>query len=386
METNTPHTKIGMSRFIPIIVCFAIFFTSCARAPAGPSEEEIQQMWQEQYDLGMRHLADGNYSEAIIAFTVAIQIDEKHPDAFYGRGQAYFGAIDDDKISTLALPDEVLAAGQMADYCYTSALSDIERAIELNPEEPSYYDTVMTFAMKFGDIDTVIKFGKLKFETTNDENLRDLYNSAVTGYTLMDKLAAAFESGNDESVFALMQGEEYESLLNLQTYMKRPVLRDYNGGTLGIYRVNANQYGDCMIYYGQTQNGVRCGQGAWYGYSGGNNYASSGDWADDAPNGFFNTKEWHSGLNEDVVYRLVSGEVSNGLWNGGVTWAFDKGDSFQEWQCTFTNGMGDIVEQRSNDDGTTHYFWSTEMTDGTKQSLGPSNGPGELKGIAGYAP
>ena len=28
--------------------------------------------WQEQYDLGMRYLNDGNYEEAIIAFTTAI--------------------------------------------------------------------------------------------------------------------------------------------------------------------------------------------------------------------------------------------------------------------------------------------------------------------------
>ena len=31
--------------------------------------------WQEQYDLGMRYLNDGNYEEAIIAFTAAIEID-----------------------------------------------------------------------------------------------------------------------------------------------------------------------------------------------------------------------------------------------------------------------------------------------------------------------
>ena len=37
--------------------------------------------WQEQYDLGVRYLSDGNYEDAIIAFTAAIEIDPKKPQA-----------------------------------------------------------------------------------------------------------------------------------------------------------------------------------------------------------------------------------------------------------------------------------------------------------------
>lgn len=32
-------------------------------------------LWQEQYDLGMRYLSEGNYEEAILAFAAAIEID-----------------------------------------------------------------------------------------------------------------------------------------------------------------------------------------------------------------------------------------------------------------------------------------------------------------------
>ena len=45
--------------------------------------------WQEQYDLGMRYLNEGNYQEAVIAFEAAIKIDPKRPEAYLGRGQAY---------------------------------------------------------------------------------------------------------------------------------------------------------------------------------------------------------------------------------------------------------------------------------------------------------
>ena len=52
--------------------------------------------WQEQYDLGMRYLNDGNYEEAVIAFTAAIEIDPKRPEAYLGAAEAYRGMGDAD--------------------------------------------------------------------------------------------------------------------------------------------------------------------------------------------------------------------------------------------------------------------------------------------------
>ena len=62
--------------------------------------------WQEQYDLGLRYLSEGNYEEAIIAFAAAIEIDPKQPLAYVGRGDAYMG---------LEQTEENLSAAQ-ADY------------------------------------------------------------------------------------------------------------------------------------------------------------------------------------------------------------------------------------------------------------------------------
>ena len=52
--------------------------------------------WQEQYDLGMRYLNEGNYQEAIIAFEAAIEIDAKRPEAYLGAAEAYIAADDID--------------------------------------------------------------------------------------------------------------------------------------------------------------------------------------------------------------------------------------------------------------------------------------------------
>ena len=52
--------------------------------------------WQEQYDLGMRYLNEGNYEEAVIAFEAAIKIDPKRPEAYLGAAEAYVGLGDAD--------------------------------------------------------------------------------------------------------------------------------------------------------------------------------------------------------------------------------------------------------------------------------------------------
>ena len=45
--------------------------------------------WQEQYDLGVKYLSVGNYEEAIVAFTAAIEIDPKRPEAYRKAAEAY---------------------------------------------------------------------------------------------------------------------------------------------------------------------------------------------------------------------------------------------------------------------------------------------------------
>ena len=64
--------------------------------------------WQEQYDLGMRYLNDGSYQEAVIAFTAAIEIDPKRPEAYLGAAEAYIAA--DDIDAAIAILEKGYAA------------------------------------------------------------------------------------------------------------------------------------------------------------------------------------------------------------------------------------------------------------------------------------
>lgn len=374
------------------LILFAFLLCSCGQPSAGNdsggrSEEDEGPSWEEQYDLGLRYLSDGSYEEAIIAFTAAIEIDPKRAEAFYGRGQSYYKLVPlVEQGDTFELLEEFEELSERARYCYEQSIQDYDRAIELAPDVVEYYDDVIKIALEYGDLDLVLHYCELKYQNTDDKGLEDLYQTIQSSRVLMDQLAEAFQAGDDEQVFALMQGEDYQALLSIQEYLKSPILKTYDGKSLGIYRVDSDKYGHCMLYYGDYVDGVRSGLGLWYGYYNGNNYASHGGWSEDKPNGYFETKEWNSDLNESVVYRLVSGDVSNGLWNGSVLWAFDQTGGYHSWNCTFADGIGQIVKaEKSQQDGLMHYIWSEQSNEGSYGSLVAIEGSeNEIHGIAGF--
>ena len=88
--------------------------------------------WQEQYDLGQKYLTEGNYEEAILAFTAAIEIDPKRAPAYVGRGRAYIasGATEDN-----------LAAAQ----------ADFETAIDLDDSLAEAYLGLAELYLAQGD-------------------------------------------------------------------------------------------------------------------------------------------------------------------------------------------------------------------------------------------
>ena len=81
--------------FAPLLV-ICLLLTSCGQS--------AEAQWQEQYDLGVRYLSEGNYEEAIIVFTTAIEIDPKQAETYIRLSEAYEANDDlEDAISTLEL-------------------------------------------------------------------------------------------------------------------------------------------------------------------------------------------------------------------------------------------------------------------------------------------
>lgn len=87
-----------MKKILGMLVAAALMLTLAACGSKAPT-------WQEQYDLGVRYLSEGNYEEAVIAFTAAIEIDPKRAEAYVGRGGAYLGRGSADEYLSAALAD-----------------------------------------------------------------------------------------------------------------------------------------------------------------------------------------------------------------------------------------------------------------------------------------
>lgn len=70
-----------------ILICIGLVFllVGCTK--------NTQLAWQEQYDLGMQYLEAGDYEQAIVAFTAAIELDQRQIDTYIRIADIYL--IDD---------------------------------------------------------------------------------------------------------------------------------------------------------------------------------------------------------------------------------------------------------------------------------------------------
>lgn len=110
--------------------------------------------WQTQYDLGVRYLSEGNYEEAIIAFTAAIEIDPRQADAFVGRADAYIGSGE---------TEENLSA----------ALADYEQAATLDETNPNAWLGMADVYIRRGEYDKAAEVLQQGLEKTGSEDIAD---------------------------------------------------------------------------------------------------------------------------------------------------------------------------------------------------------------------
>ena len=127
---------VGTSLVIVLLICLC----ACGAKESAPT-------WQEQYDLGVRYLEDGNYEEAIIAFTAAIEIDPKRAEAYVGRGDAY-----------------VLSGDSRGNL--RAARADYEKAIELDDTNTDVYLNLADVYIRQGDYDKALEILREGYEKT----------------------------------------------------------------------------------------------------------------------------------------------------------------------------------------------------------------------------
>ena len=120
--------KSNAARLISTMLALILLLTvsACGVKPAAT--------WQEQYDLGVRYLSEGNYKEAILAFTAAIDIDPKQAEAYVKLADVYTAQGDKAKAAEV-LTEALSAVGESE--AVTSALA----ALGIVPDDGSSADT-----------------------------------------------------------------------------------------------------------------------------------------------------------------------------------------------------------------------------------------------------
>lgn len=289
----------------------------------------VGNTYQKQYELGQKYLDELKYEEAVEAFTAAIEIDDKKPEAYVGRADAY---------TVLGYWEDAIADYEAAQQRQTTEVR-VEKRIR------------------------VIK----------------------RGYDLLKELQEYCVTENYDAIFTNLANEEYKEIVadllgeeiaarlidketKLMTAMfETTTLTD--GFEESVY----------MVYHGEQEERLRVGDGIWLGYNEGNNYFARGTWVDDKPNGEFETRSWQAVLDEEVTYRVISGNAVDGLWDGMVLWGFERPEGiFESWTPSFTAGKWTVLREETLDDGTVAYIvdetGALTVTD-----------PDKEEGIAGFA-
>ena len=114
-----------MKRCLSMLLAVLITVSLCACGGSSAGK------WQEQYDLGIRYLSEGNYEEAIIAFEAAIKIDPKQVDAYIGLADVYIAQGDTEKAKDI-LNQALNAVGESAEL--SAALERLTGGVPDIPE------------------------------------------------------------------------------------------------------------------------------------------------------------------------------------------------------------------------------------------------------------
>ena len=121
--------------------------------------------WQEQYDLGMKYLNEGDYEEALTAFSAAIKIEPQQVEAYIGRADTYV------QIATQTSEDG--ESDTVADKNYELAEVDYTKALELDAENEDAYVKLTDLALVREDFDEAEQLIQTGTEKTGSEKLQE---------------------------------------------------------------------------------------------------------------------------------------------------------------------------------------------------------------------
>ncbi|MCD7752496.1 MAG: hypothetical protein LUI10_12320 [Lachnospiraceae bacterium] len=175
--------------------------------------------WQEQYDLGIQYLTDGDYSAAVVALTAAIETEPKRAALYIARGDAYSAWAEETAAAALvALTGEemlewseiTVTADDGSTYTleelYENAISDYEEAIRLI-EGGEAVDNSSEELLQ--EADEKLKEIKDRFDESREEYTEKLNELNSSGDEAAVQADGTGNSGDEESEEAVELKPEY---------------------------------------------------------------------------------------------------------------------------------------------------------------------------------
>lgn len=235
-----------------LLIAIAVVFSVAKTVKA----DSLKKAFAEQMSLGERYLLEQNYEEAVIAFSLAIEIDPKNVDSYLKLSEAYAGT-----------------------GSYENAVSALEKG----------------------------------YEQTQDSRLmeaKEKYERLIKQIPALTRLAEVMAQADRASVWEYQKGTEYQELAaSADEVITYPL---GNERYLLVYPC-----GHC--YYGTLEDGRRSGHGIWaaYGYEEELLSYYDGEWKDDYPNGA--GKYWTMCLDVPEDLFSDEGTWKDGLEDGRIS-------------------------------------------------------------------
>ncbi|WP_349943952.1 hypothetical protein ABFV83_11405 [Lacrimispora sp. BS-2] len=382
-----------MKRTLALLITMAVLVTVCAAC----SKSLEKMSATELLDLGEKYLLEMNYEKALIYFNKLIEVEPRNPRSYTGASEAYIGlsdappAVNVLKIGLESFPDDIEL--QTDFLTRLIAIDKINsdwylRLAHIYIDKPDTDSAIALLNQGIGVTDMSVD-GKVKLQELLDELIyqEEREESTALAVPILGEIAALCATESYDAVFEKMQSEEFGKVTALVDFLREPFISETPSGRIGVYGVDSTTYGNYMLYYGDYLDDVRNGNGLWFGYYEGQNYFAKGSWQDDKPDGEMTIKEWNSGLAENVIYRIITGSVVNGLWNGDIIWSFERDSELTHiFPVKFEMGHWVILEVKNdNDDGKTRYIVSKSgNTSDNNTGVMSTKTPNELEGVIGF--
>ena len=350
-----------MKRILSIVLAIALILTlisSCSYATDKPLTAA------ELLDLGEKYLLELNYEQALVYFERLIEIDPMNPRGYTGAAEAHMGmGREGDAIAVLEqglemTGDESFRA-KITELTVSGNLvssSDSQETGATNNNALRYPDDYITNTSEYRDM----YYGRLEvlyeLSLNNDIEYVKEYMRSNLGFW-------GPEWANERRSYS-------SALIETDFYSGQKLYwgeTDANGRPSGFGVAMCEDggiTGSIFVYIGEWENGVRQGNGSYFGVSRvGKINSYDGQWANDLPNG------WGISYSDYIPFEISEGEfiftagnVTNwmkhegtfvdGYYHGDFVWTHhskDYDDHDAVYTCSFDMGVGRPVEIGSLD-------------------------------------